>query len=87
MPRTPEKAELLREIKSSGQTVSEFSRERAIPATTLNSLMRRERKVEGCFVRVGAPARTVKIVISENIRLEVPVEQLRDVITALGVTL
>jgi transposase-like protein len=91
MRRETANARLLKELKNSGQSVSEFSQEHGIPTTRLYGLTRRERerqrKPEGNFVRVIPPAQKVQIVVGENIRLEVPVEQLREVITALGIAL
>lgn len=89
MKREASNPELLKELRSSGLTVSEFSRVRGVPTTKLYSLTRRERerRPEGNFVRVNPPAQKVQVVVGENIRLEVPVEQLREVITALGVAL
>ena len=84
-----EKARLLKELQSSGLTVSEFSRERGIPASRLYGLTRRRRarRSEGSFVRISPSKETVRLVISDKIRIEIPIDRLREVITALGVTI
>lgn len=89
MNHPEENARLLKELQSSGLTVSEFSRERGIPVSRLYGLTRRRRarRSEGSFVQISPPRETVQIVISEKISIEIPIDQLREVITALGVTI
>jgi transposase-like protein len=89
MNHQEEKTRLLKELESSGLTVSEFSRERGIPASRLYGLTRRgrARRSEGSFVRISPPRERVQLVISEKLRVEIPINHLREVITALGVTI
>lgn len=89
MNNQEENAILLKELQSSGLTVSEFSRERGIPASRVYGLTRRRRarRSEGSFVRISPSRETVQVVISAKIRIEIPIDQLREVITALGVTI
>lgn len=77
------------ELESSGVTVSEFSRIPGIPASRVYGLTRRRRarRTEGGFVRISPPRDTVQLVIREKIGIEIPIDHLREVITALGVTI
>lgn len=79
---------LYSELKSSGKTVAEFSRERGIPVSRMYELSRRKGSKKGAvgnFVRVGK-APLITVIVSEAVRLEVPLESLREVLVAIGVS-
>ena len=85
----PEQEKLYKELKQSGKSIAEFSRERNIPLHRLyelSSTAKRGSVASGKFVRVGA-GKTIKIHVSESIYLEVSVESVREVLSTLGVSL
>ena len=81
-----ERERLISEQKRSGLTIAEFSRERGIPAHRLYGRRKREGKEDrsGRFVRVGKGTE-VTVIVSESLKVEVPVERLREVLEILGV--
>ena len=84
-----EQEKLYRELKKSGQSIAEFGRERNIPLHRLyelSSAAKKKTAKSGNFVRVGGGT-SVRIHINESVQLEVPVESLREVFCALGVSL
>lgn len=86
--RQEEVLNLLKEQKLSGKSIAEFSRERGIPVHFLYGVKnRRVCKAEGDFVRVGLSREPVRITVSELIKVEVPVDRLREVLMTLGVKL
>jgi hypothetical protein len=84
-----EQDKLSRELKQSGQSIAEFGREKNIPLHRLYELSSAAKKRTGkrCkFVRVSGGT-NVRIYVNESVQLEVPVESLREVLCALGVSL
>ena len=85
----PEQEKLYKELKQSGKSIAEFSRERNIPLHRLyelSSTAKKRSEASGNFVRVGA-SNNIKVHVSESVYLEVPVESLREVLGTLGVSL
>jgi len=78
-----ESERLLKELRASGKTIADFSRERGIAVHRMYGITKRAKPRDN-FVRVGISP-SIKIVLSESIKIEVPVEQLKEILSVLGV--